>query len=64
MSTTDFLADPIISPLAAVLSVPLFELYALLWRAGVVQIVERDQMPSPSRAPSRPARDLARAALN
>jgi hypothetical protein len=42
MSTTDALADPIISPFTRVLSVPLVELYALLWRVGVVQIVPTD----------------------
>jgi len=42
MSRTDSLADPIISPIARVLSVPLVELYALLWRAGVVRIVAAD----------------------
>ncbi|MGA7053947.1 MAG: Rv1535 domain-containing protein [Mycobacterium sp.] len=42
MSTTNSLADPIISPIARVLSVPLVELYALLWRVGVVQIVAAD----------------------
>ena len=46
MSTTDNLADPIISSVASVLSVPLLELYALLWRVGVVEIVE----PGDSRA--------------
>ncbi|HWF28497.1 MAG TPA: Rv1535 domain-containing protein, partial [Mycobacterium sp.] len=40
MSTTDVLADPITSTLASVLTVPLRQLYALLWRAGVVEIVE------------------------
>jgi hypothetical protein len=29
-----------VSPLASVLTVPFLELYALLWRAGVVQIAE------------------------
>jgi hypothetical protein len=43
MSTTKSLADPMVSSLASVLSVPLLELYALLWRVGVVQIVEPDQ---------------------
>jgi len=42
MSTTDSLADPIISPIARALRVPLVELYALLWRVGVVQIVPTD----------------------
>jgi hypothetical protein len=32
------LADPIADLLAEVLTVPLRELYALLWRAGVMQI--------------------------
>jgi hypothetical protein len=44
MSTTDSLADPIVSPLARVLSVPLVELYALLWRVGVVRIGAADPM--------------------
>jgi len=43
MSTTKSVADQIVSSLASVLSVPLHELYALLWRVGVVQIVEPDQ---------------------
>ncbi|BAX90798.1 Rv1535 domain-containing protein [Mycobacterium shigaense] len=38
MSTTNDLADPIVSSFVSVLSVPLFELYALLWRAGIVEI--------------------------
>jgi hypothetical protein len=42
MSRTDSLADPMISPFARVLSVPLVELYALLWRIGVLQIVAAD----------------------
>jgi hypothetical protein len=45
MSTTNPLADPIISSVAVVLSVPLFELYALLWRVGVVEIVGTDRGP-------------------
>lgn len=32
--------DPVADLLARVLTVPLQECYALLWRAGVVQIVE------------------------
>ncbi|HTQ16870.1 Rv1535 domain-containing protein [Mycobacterium sp.] len=42
MSTNDRLADPLISPIASILRAPLLELYALLWRAGVVEIVEKD----------------------
>ncbi|WP_244601825.1 Rv1535 domain-containing protein [Mycobacterium pseudokansasii] len=47
MSTTDALADPLVSSIAAVLSVPLRELYALLWRVGVVEIVERKPAAGP-----------------
>ncbi|MGV8063295.1 Rv1535 domain-containing protein [Mycobacterium kansasii] len=47
MSTTDALADPLVSSIAAVLSVPLRELYALLWRVGFVEIVERKPAPCP-----------------
>ncbi|WP_108926013.1 Rv1535 domain-containing protein [Mycobacterium montefiorense] len=43
MSTTDSLADPIFSSVASVLRVPLLELYALLWRVGIVEIVEPDR---------------------
>ncbi|HEY2502586.1 MAG TPA: Rv1535 domain-containing protein [Mycobacterium sp.] len=45
MSTTDALADPITSTVASVLTVPLRQLYALLWRAGVVEIVETHRSP-------------------
>jgi hypothetical protein len=43
MSTTDSLADPIFSSVASVLRVPLLELYALLWRVGIVDIVQHDR---------------------
>ncbi|HSS25338.1 MAG TPA: Rv1535 domain-containing protein [Mycobacterium sp.] len=43
MSTTYALADPLTSTCALVLRVPLIELYALLWRAGIVEILEPDQ---------------------
>jgi hypothetical protein len=33
-------ADPLTDVLARVLTVPLRELYAVLWRAGVVEIVD------------------------
>jgi hypothetical protein len=33
-------ADPLISPIASFLSVPFQQLYALLWRAGVLEIGE------------------------
>ncbi|WP_241007943.1 Rv1535 domain-containing protein [Mycobacterium kubicae] len=53
MSTTDAPADPLVSSFAALLCVPLRELYALLWRAGVVDIVTSD--PAPHRAADLPA---------
>ncbi|WP_077086532.1 Rv1535 domain-containing protein [Mycobacterium rhizamassiliense] len=43
MSTTDNLADPIVSSFVSILCVPLNELYALLWRVGVVEIRHDDQ---------------------
>ncbi|WP_341286296.1 Rv1535 domain-containing protein [Mycobacterium decipiens] len=39
MSTrTDALADPLVSSVALLLTVPLLELYAVLWRVGVVEV--------------------------
>ncbi|WP_252159481.1 Rv1535 domain-containing protein, partial [Mycobacterium tuberculosis] len=39
MSTrTDALADPLASSFALLLTVPLLELYAVLWRVGVVEV--------------------------
>nr|WP_244168559.1 Rv1535 domain-containing protein [Mycobacterium malmoense] len=35
---TDTGGDPLVSSIARVLKVPLQELYALLWRAGVVEV--------------------------
>jgi hypothetical protein len=43
MSTTDAVADPLASSIALVLRVPLVELYALLWRVGVVEIRHSDR---------------------
>ncbi|WP_255363126.1 Rv1535 domain-containing protein [Mycobacterium sp. 1245805.9] len=42
MSTTDSVSDPLVSSIALVLKVPLVQLYALLWRAGVVEIRHSD----------------------
>ncbi|WP_262490883.1 Rv1535 domain-containing protein [Mycobacterium simiae] len=42
MVRNDAVADPLISSFAALLTVPLREIYALLWRVGVVEIVERE----------------------
>ncbi|WP_241523497.1 Rv1535 domain-containing protein [Mycobacterium sp. IEC1808] len=43
MSTTDSVSDPLVSSIALVLKVPLVQLYALLWRAGVVEIRHSDR---------------------
>ncbi|WP_255361999.1 Rv1535 domain-containing protein [Mycobacterium sp. 1081908.1] len=43
MSTTDSVSDPLVSSIALVLKVPLVELYALLWRVGVVEIRHSDR---------------------
>ncbi|WP_250160841.1 Rv1535 domain-containing protein [Mycobacterium senriense] len=37
--------DPLVSSFASVLRVPLLELYALLWRVGVVEIRHSDRAP-------------------
>ncbi|MGB9307171.1 MAG: Rv1535 domain-containing protein [Mycobacterium sp.] len=50
MTRTDLQADPLISPIAALLNVPLRELYALLWRVGVLEVLEVREP-----APRRPA---------
>ncbi|WP_407688484.1 Rv1535 domain-containing protein [Mycobacterium sp. HUMS_1102779] len=39
MTTSETLADPLISPVASALAVPLRHVYALLWRVGIVEIV-------------------------
>ncbi|WP_267891360.1 Rv1535 domain-containing protein [Mycobacterium shinjukuense] len=38
MTRTDAQADPLVSSIAWLLTVPLRELYALLWRVGVVEV--------------------------
>ncbi|WP_082984354.1 Rv1535 domain-containing protein [Mycobacterium sp. 1465703.0] len=49
--------DPLVSSVASVLRVPLVELYALLWRVGVVEIRQNDRAPHRSaKAPSRVVR--------
>ncbi|MGO9380714.1 MAG: Rv1535 domain-containing protein [Mycobacterium sp.] len=45
MSTKESVGDPLVSSIASVLKVPLVELYALLWRVGVVEIRHRDRTP-------------------
>ncbi|WP_292981228.1 Rv1535 domain-containing protein [Mycobacterium sp.] len=39
MSTTDSLADPLGGAVAGLLTVPLTQLYAVLWRLGAVEVV-------------------------
>ena len=43
MSTTDALGDPLAAALAEVLTVPLVQLYAALWRVGVVEILQTQE---------------------
>ena len=53
MSTkTDTGGDPLVSSIASVLRVPLLELYALLWRVGVVEVrnPEREAQRDPTAA--------------
>jgi hypothetical protein len=45
MSSTDALSEPLAAALGAVLTVPVVELYAALWRIGVVEIVSTRQVP-------------------
>jgi hypothetical protein len=52
MSTTDALADPLSQALALLLTEPLIEMYAVLWRLGVVEIVETRRASSGLRARS------------
>lgn len=43
MSTTDVTGDPLLAPFAALLRVPLIQLYAVLWRFGIVDVAHRDR---------------------
>jgi hypothetical protein len=45
MTRTDTQADPLISPIAAMLNVPVRQLYALLWRVGVLEVREPAARP-------------------
>ncbi|ORB06265.1 hypothetical protein BST30_11320 [Mycobacterium mantenii] len=54
---TDAGGDPLVSSFALVLKVPLLELYALLWRVGVVEIRHSDGASRRgAKAPSRTVR--------
>ncbi|UMB72469.1 Rv1535 domain-containing protein [Mycobacterium paraterrae] len=48
MSTTDALADPLGGAVAGLLTVPLTQLYAALWRLGAVEVVSTRSDPSRS----------------
>jgi hypothetical protein len=50
MTTTDQPADPLASSFAVLLRGPLTELYALLWRAGVLEVGAKTDR-APRRAP-------------
>ncbi|WP_293344381.1 Rv1535 domain-containing protein [Mycobacterium sp.] len=53
---TDSGGDPLVSSVALVLKVPLQELYALLWRAGVVDIRNPGRRADRGRRTSQVAR--------
>ena len=53
-------SDPLTDVLARALTVPLCELYAVLWRAGIVEIGESSASDAPCRRASR--REIAAAA--
>ncbi|WP_422203106.1 Rv1535 domain-containing protein [Mycobacterium sp.] len=52
MSTTDALADPLGGAVAGLLTVPLTQLYAVLWRLGAVEVVATRS--EPDRRPPAP----------
>lgn len=51
---TDTGGDPLVSSFASVLKVPLVELYALLWRVGVVEIRDDDRTRAAASGPICP----------
>ncbi|WP_165607336.1 Rv1535 domain-containing protein [Mycolicibacter sinensis] len=53
MKATEILADPLVEVTATLLTVPARELYALLWRAGVLEV----RHPAPAR-PAAEVREL------
>ncbi|WP_244899085.1 Rv1535 domain-containing protein [Mycobacterium fragae] len=63
MSTTDALADPLAEAAGLLLTVPVIELYAVLWRLGFVEVVrtrQTDDRVRPLRGADRVARGLRR----
>ncbi|WP_019736171.1 Rv1535 domain-containing protein [Mycolicibacter kumamotonensis] len=57
MKATEILADPLVEVTGALLTVPARELYALLWRAGLLEV----RHPAPER-PAAEVRELRPAA--
>ncbi|MFZ0715905.1 Rv1535 domain-containing protein, partial [Mycobacterium sp.] len=54
MSTTDSLADPLGGAVAGLLTVPLIQLYAVLWRVGAVDVVGTRSESDRSESTGRP----------
>ncbi|MEB3021581.1 Rv1535 domain-containing protein [[Mycobacterium] crassicus] len=48
MRATEVLAEPLAEVTAILLTVPIVELYALLWRAGVLEV----ELPASKRRPA------------
>ncbi|WP_185746722.1 Rv1535 domain-containing protein [Mycolicibacter terrae] len=56
MKATEILADPLVEVTAQLLTVPVIELYALLWRAGVLEAHHAaPRYPDADLRPLRPA---------
>ncbi|MGB3475808.1 MAG: Rv1535 domain-containing protein [Mycobacterium sp.] len=51
MRGTDILAEPLADVTAALLTVPMVELYAVLWRAGLLEARVRASKRPPSQVP-------------
>ncbi|GFG71031.1 Rv1535 domain-containing protein [Mycolicibacter senuensis] len=45
MKATEVLAEPLVEVTATALTVPIVELYAVLWRAGVIEVEQRRSTP-------------------
>ncbi|WP_371868989.1 Rv1535 domain-containing protein [Mycobacterium botniense] len=53
MPTTDALADPLARVLAQLLIAPFLQLYAVLWRLGLVEIRQHRSKTSPPTTPTQ-----------
>ena len=51
MKTTEVLAEPLAEATATALTVPIVELYAVLWRAGVLEVEQRRSRRPAATAP-------------